>query len=281
MAQLIDDEEYNNIYFSDKISPTIYPKKFDFDKYINDCGGYIQNLNVEFRKLIHHLLLHYLSISEKICGENFDEHIPSFMYNLLNDCKIPLTCYTEYEWSYYTLKNCLKMIDKPGRYECENAHYYIEITKSRGFYDIDNRFVFYTTSNPKPKKLRQLAAEAYINSEQWIYTSILDFIEYNFKDLVFGYDKIESIFDHYNYTFYNILLIKFIFQYFLKRNDTIFPTFRLICKCTYGLKSMKHVNDDTSKYNCKLCNAYREHFYFEEICLNLVEKNKTICLCDD
>lgn len=45
------------------------------------------------------------------------------------------------------------------------------------------------------------------------------------------------------YTFYDVLLIKFVFQYFLKRNDTNFSLFKLICKFTNGLKNRNHVKD--------------------------------------
>lgn len=62
------------------------------------------------------------------------------------------------------------------------------------------------------------------------------------------------------YTFYDILLMKFLFQYFMKHYDTNFPVFRLICKCTFGLKNKNHVQADSSE-KCILCNAIETRIF--------------------
>lgn len=94
--------------------------------------------------------------------------------------------------------------------------------------------------------------------------------------------KFSNIFSE-TYTFYDILLIKFLFQYFFKRNDTVFSAFHLICKCTFGLKNRQHLKPASPGTNfsfsdtCVLCNAFeniklRKHSFYE---------NESICLCED
>lgn len=212
-------------------------------------------------------------------GREIIEHIPKVMRNLLKDFNI-LTVYEANGKTFnfqITPSDCFReMIRKPKRYECENAYFYTKSIRTMEYYGTTNRLVICRSTKSKPRTLKQLAAETYINSKEWIFTSILDRIQYNFKDIIFTDNFSET------HTFYDILLIKFVFQYFLRKTDTNM-VFRLICKCTYGLKNKDHVNVDSSESTfsldslCILCNAIesrtlRKYSYFE---------NNQICVCED
>lgn len=279
MANLIDDEEYDPLYFSDMVSPTMCSEKFDFKEFRNHRKSYIQSLSIEYRKILCQLLLHYVSIVQGVYGRDFIEHIPRMMYNLLYEFDI-LSIYgsNKSKFNVFSTESYRRMIQKNyKRYECENAYLYAKPVRVMEYSDIVNRLVIRRSSKPKPRMLKQIAAEIYINSKQWIYTSVLDLIQHNFKDLFFSSNIIET------YTFYDVLLIKFVFQYFLKRNDTNFHIFELICKCTYGLKNKNHVKYESPdrfysfKDACVLCNAIESRVLKRY----LYREHSGICLCED
>lgn len=268
----------DSLYFSDKVSFTIWQEKFDFKQYKQRDDEYIDELDIDFRRLLIHLLTHYLSIVKQVYGErNFLKHIPKVMRQLSEEFNISDISNNPFFFTSFSDKNYKEMIKKPKRYKCENTHFHTKIVRVLEYSAIVNKMIIYRSSNQKPRMLKQLAAETYINSKEWIYTSILDVIQYNFNDMFFSNNC------HEKYTFYDILLIKFVFQYFLKRNDTNFPVFKLICKCTHGLKNKKHVKVMTPfkshflDESCVLCNAIgsrtlKKYFHNE---------NRNICLCED
>lgn len=272
MVNLIDDEEYDLLYFSNKIPTTMYPEKFDFKKYS------FTNLSNEHREIIRQLLIHYLSLVQSVYGYKFLEHIPRNMRNLLSDFDIiSIFENNAFNFNDFPTKSYSYMIRNSRKYVCENVYFYSKPVRVMEYYDFEKRTEICVRSQTKPRMLKQIAADVYINSKQWIYTSILDLIQYNFKDLVFSDNISES------YTFYDVLLMKFVFQYFLKRNDTNFPTFKLICKCTYGFKNKNHLKVGLLKNGklptdvCVLCNAMEKNV-FKKYLLN---ENKHICLCED
>lgn len=59
MQNLIDAEEYDDLYFNSMVSPTKFPEKFDL---IN----ILTNFDSDFKKLLHQLLLHYISILQVV-----------------------------------------------------------------------------------------------------------------------------------------------------------------------------------------------------------------------
>lgn len=278
MTNLIDAEEYDHLYFSDKVSPTVYPEKFDFKQYRTHTFSYIQSLSIEHRKLTRQLLDHYISIVGGVYGKDILEHIPSVMEKLLIEFDI-LPFNGKYPLNKTIFYECYReMIRKPRKYECENVHFYTKSVRTIELYEVLNRLVICRSTKPKPRMLKQLAAEVYINSKHWIYASILDLIQHNFNDMVFTNNFSTSYFS----TFYDILLIKFVFQYFLKRNDTNFPVFNLICKCSDGFKNKNHVQVEggesfSIKNLCILCNSIKYH-----VLKNYVHReNKRFCLCED
>lgn len=198
MYDLIDGEEYEYLYFSEKASLTQHSKQFEF---INS-SLFITNRNTKDIKLLHEILLHYLDIVMGVYGREFVKHIPDMMFRLLVQ---------------------------------------------------------------------------FANSRQWIYTSILDLIQYNFNDLIFSHNGNSD----YTNNFYDVLLIKFVFQYFMNRNDCRFQMFRIICRCTFGFKNKKHVklgeDHKSSKNFCTLCNAM-EYSIFRNY---LFHENKKVCHCDE
>ena len=268
MDILIDDDEYNFLYFSDKISP-IQTEKFDFKEYENRKYEYIYSLNISYRELIRQLLFHYIHIVQRVYPrKELIDHIPLILRNLSISLNIStiveLIDEVEDLFNFNKIngtKRYTEMVINPKRYECENAYFHTKSISVLEYTDVTNKMIICRSTKMKPRTLKQLAAEIYINSDQWIYTSILDLIQYNFKDMVFS-DNIND-----SFAFYDILLMKFIFQYFLRTNDTNFPQFRLICKCTYGLKNKNHINyrsykdlfarskddDDDDDDECLLC----------------------------
>lgn len=273
MTNLIDGEEYNFLYSNDRVPRIKYPEMFDLKEYINHRKTYINGLNSEFKILLKQILLHYLNILKGVYGADFFDHIPNIMYNLLLEFNIINKYEKPAVWIDLSPKKCYaQMIKSQKEYVCENAYIYTKIVRELNHYAIGSTLSVCRRTNPNPKMLKMLAAEVYINSKEWIYTSILDCIQYNFKDLVFAYYPYQTL------RFYDILLMKFVFQYFLKRNDTVFPLFYSVCKCTFGLQNKKHVGRGSSKNLCVLCNAIKinqfKDFFFNE------NKGKT-CFCID
>lgn len=266
MANLIDGDDFTHyLYSSVEVSPTKYPEMFNF------CEFKFNFVDIANHPTISVLLSHYLSIVQEVYGREFIEHIPKMMYKFLDYFKIE-KFYFPYDSNFTANGSYRNMTKNPMTYKCENAYFYTKAVRVMDPYHIKNRLKICRTSKPKPRMLIQLAAEIYINSRQWIYTSTLNIIQYNFKDLVFAHDEYET------YSFYDFLLIKFLFQYFLKRNDTNFPVFRLICKCTYGLKNKNHRKElHLSEGDCLLCNALESNTFKQF----LYEKNRSVCVCDD
>lgn len=278
MMNFVDEEKYEYLYSSDQVLPTVCAKKFDLNEFQINRSSYADSLNSENRKLLHQILSHYLHIIQSLYGRDFYDHLPKIMHDLLYSFKI-LSFNNQSQFYIHTAdKYYLELIKNPRRYVCENAYFYIKKVRVLHSYDIEERLTICRSPTSKPRMLKQLAFEIYINSKQWINTSTLDLIEYNFKDLIFASNLSGT------YTFYDILVIKFVFQYFLKRNDTNFPVFSLICKCTYGLKNKKHVTYDPklidfrlSKNACVLCNAAESKI----LKTYLGKENKNICYCTE
>lgn len=283
MTNLIDHEEYDLLYSSDKVPPNIYHDKFNFKTFLSMNKLYISFLNSEDRDLICELLHHYLSIIRSVYGEQkFNEHIPKAMRRLLDACDIlPIPVIRAATHSQIFCHQSYKtLVKKTIRYECENAYFYAKPVRVLYSLSIESSLAIFRKPKLKPRTLKQIAAEAFINSKQWMFTSILDLIQYNFSDLAFTDNTQELI------TFYDVLLMKFVFQYFLKRNDTNFPVYKLICKCTFGLKNKEHLEPESAKSpksffltgkKCDLCNAI-EHHTFKKYSFDL---NKLCCLCEN
>lgn len=265
MANLIDNEKYNYLYFSDKVSQCKYRQQIKV---------------VDTAKLQTQIFLdlsqYYRDIVGGLYGRDFDKHIPKFMEKLLLVNGILHEYGLEHKIdSENSPQNVSyrKLAYRMKRYECENSHYYFKPVRIIGFPLIRNQLTVCLASKRKPKSLIHIAAEAYANSEQIIYTSDLDLIQYNFKDILFTIGSSDE-----KYTLFDILLMKFVFHYFLKRNDTIFPKFNLVCRCTYGLKNNNHLVGSFSKNIenlCILCNSLDTQSFKKFF----RTKNLNVCYC--
>lgn len=274
---LIDAEENKHLYFNNLVSSTTHPMKFDFEEFKQLKRIYLQNSNIDSIFLRQH----YLNIIQYVYGVQFLEHVPKVMYDLLFHFNIIEKIESGNDFLYFPGTYYRKMLKDPKRYECENLNFYTKVVRVMEYNNITNRMKICRLSKPKPRTLIQLSAETFLNSNEWIQTSTLDLIHYNFKNLIFEDNSYKSREAFATYTFYDFLLIKFIFQYFLKRNDTKFPVYKLVCKCTHGFKKKDHVNNNGFRKvwerTCNLCNA-SEHYILKSF---LDDENKSICLCDE
>lgn len=266
MANLINEEKYNYIYFSDKVSQCKYRQQVKL----------VDTLKLQ-AQIFKDLSQYYLDIVCGFYGRSFDKHIPKCMEKLLVVNGIldeySLGREIDYRNSPQYITYCRLTYGVMKRYECENSHCYFKPVGIIGFPMIRNQLTVCLASKRKPRSLIHIAAAAYANSKQIIYTSDLDLIQYNFKDILFTIGTSDE-----KYTLFDILLLKFVFHYFLKRNDTIFPKFKLVCRCTYGLKNNNHLFGSSSKSienYCILCNAldspaFKKFFR---------KKNVNVCYC--
>lgn len=255
MINLIDDTEndYKSIYWSEKVSnlPHI---SFPDECWFNSCNElknvYIRNSwrYKKFRTQIQHFLEHYLSIVRHKYNDNSDkfiDHIPKDMRSVLKNCNAILKYNTHtFPFEYTDISSkCYEEIKfrHPKRYECENSFFYVKSINVFGYYSIEWKSGIFVRVKTKPKTLIQLAAQALVNSDQWVHTSMLEIIEYNFKDLYLccAFKPSET------YLLYDILLVKFMFQHFFQRERFGYSTYASVCKCTFGLKNRNHVKTDS------------------------------------